>query len=112
MVFLIALAMGTMLCASVFELIPEAFDVQHAHTVEVLCESCGDVQYIQIIEENCVEECKTDDTFSLTIGGTREIVAIIIISSRRWVQLEHIVGGKLVQVGFPLGDKIDTCSLV
>ena len=78
MVFLIALAMGTMLCASVFELIPEAFDVQHQHTLEVLCESCGDVQYIQIIEENCVEDCQTDDTFGLTIGGTREIVKRLI----------------------------------
>jgi len=38
MTYLMALAMGTMLCVTIFQLIPEALDLLHQKKYKILCE--------------------------------------------------------------------------
>ena len=47
MVYLIALALGTMATLTFFQLIPEAIDIYHSHKVLIPCSHANDYQLLE-----------------------------------------------------------------
>ncbi|CBY39503.1 unnamed protein product, partial [Oikopleura dioica] len=99
MTYLIALAMGTMLCVTVFQLIPESLDLMAEKKYPI---KCGDYRAVQktlnynhksVIVNDCDKVCPDanggkagggieglEDGFcTLTIGGTQQFIPVVCV---------------------------------